>query len=140
MIVMMAMTTLIMVMMFLAPQGALYLTLPGDIHIPNPIRTLLASRCYIHLRWRFYNDANDDILLTALLLSGGEEEAITIMLRGNEDFAKNIARTILLLLMMIMIMMRMLVKCDKDLLKDCNNFAVVGDNNCQILPNLNKCG
>ena len=57
------------------------------------------------------------------------EEAITITLRDNEDFDKNIARTMLM-------MMIMLVKCDNGILKDCNNFAVVCDNDFQILPNL----
>ena len=57
------------------------------------------------------------------------EEAITITLRDNEDFDKNIARTMLM-------MMIMLVKCDNGILKDCNNFAVVSDNDFHILPNL----
>ena len=57
------------------------------------------------------------------------EEAITVTLRDNEDFDKNIARTMLM-------MMIMLVKCDNGILKDCNNFAVVCDNDFQILPNL----
>ena len=74
-------------------------------------------------------DCDDDILLTALLW-GVEEEAITITLRDNEDFAKNIARTMLMMMLMMMMMimltmlMTMMVKWDKNILKDCNKFAV----------------
>ena len=45
-------------------------------------------------------DRDDDILLTALLW-GVEEEAITITLRDNEDFAKNITRRMLMMMIII---------------------------------------
>ena len=55
------------------------------------------------------NDRDDDILLTMMIyfvdcpvvLWGSEEEAITITLRENEDFAKDIGRTMLMMMMMV---------------------------------------
>ena len=64
-----------------------------------------------------------------------EEEAITITLRDNEDFAKNIARAMLMMMIMLTMLMTMMVKCDKNILKDCNKFAVE-DNDFLNLPNL----